>query len=80
MPTAPKKEGAPRLVSDYIDASTASWKAYLISKFFLLMDAEVIIGIPLCTRIQEDFSAWHFEKTVLFGSLGIPCTCKQKSE
>jgi hypothetical protein len=30
------------------------------------MDIDVIKGIPLCTGAQEDFWAWHFEKSGVF--------------
>jgi hypothetical protein len=30
------------------------------------MDSEVIRNIPLSTRVQEDFWAWHFEKNGVF--------------
>jgi hypothetical protein len=65
-PVAPKKQGAPRLVSDYIDNTSATWDNSKVDEFFLPMDADVIKGIPLCTRVQEDFWAWHFEKNGVF--------------
>lgn len=33
---------------------------------FLPMDAQVILGIPLCTRNIPDFWAWHYEKHMTF--------------
>jgi hypothetical protein len=33
---------------------------------FSAMDAEVIRGIPLCTRVQTDFWVWHYEETGIF--------------
>jgi LPS sulfotransferase NodH len=30
------------------------------------MDVEIIRGILLCTRNQEDFWSWHFEKNGVF--------------
>jgi hypothetical protein len=60
---ASKRMGAPRLVSEYIDVSSASWQDDQLNEFFLLMDIEVIKGIPLCTQIQADFWARHFEKS-----------------
>jgi hypothetical protein len=62
MPVAPRKQGAPQHVCDYIDNTTASWKEDKLEEFFWPMDVEVIKGIPLCTRRQEDFWAWQFEK------------------
>jgi hypothetical protein len=66
MPVAPRKQGAPQRVCDYIDNTTASWKEDKLEEFFWPMDVEVIKGIPLCTRRQEDFWAWQFEKTGVF--------------
>jgi hypothetical protein len=66
IPVAPKKDEAPRRVCDYIIASSAAWDSDKIEEFFLPMDAEIIQGIPLCTRIQDDFWAWHFEKSGIF--------------
>lgn len=30
------------------------------------MDSEVISNIPICTRRQDDFWAWHYEKSGIF--------------
>jgi hypothetical protein len=65
-PVAPRKERAPKLVSDYIDHTSASWRVDKLEEFFLPMDYEVIKGIPLCTQNQQDFWAWHHERTGLF--------------
>jgi hypothetical protein len=46
-PIAPRKQGAPRRVSDFIDTTTASWDHEKLEEFFLPMDVEVIRGIPL---------------------------------
>jgi hypothetical protein len=35
-------------------------------EFFTLADVAVITSIPLSTRRQDDFWAWHFEKCGLF--------------
>jgi hypothetical protein len=37
-----------------------------LERFFYPMDIEIIRNIPLCTGIQEDFWAWHFEKFGVF--------------
>jgi hypothetical protein len=65
LPVAPRKQGAPRRVSEYINSSTTSWNSKL-EEFFLPTNVEVIKGIPLCLRNQDDFSAWHYEKTDVF--------------
>lgn len=37
-----------------------------LNQFFLPMDVEAIVAIPLSTRVQDDFWAWQFEKTGVF--------------
>jgi hypothetical protein len=58
-PMAPRKEDTPNLVSDYIDHTSASRRTDKVDEFFWPMGAEVIKGIPLCTRNQQDFWACH---------------------
>jgi hypothetical protein len=57
---------APILVSELIDATTATWDMQLLETFFTPVDMETIGNIPLCTRKQEDFWAWHHEKSDVF--------------
>ena len=63
---APQKQGVPRMVTDYIDSTSAIWKQEKLEEFFVPMDVEMIKGIPLSTRNQVDFWAWHFERTRIF--------------
>jgi len=60
------KVNPPRLVSELIDETTATWKEELIREFFLPMDVSTILSIPLCTRRQPDFWSWHFDRKGLF--------------
>lgn len=48
----------PRLVADFIDTTSATWKEQVIRQVFVPVDAEAILKIPLCTRHVEDFWAW----------------------
>ena len=57
---------APVKVSDYIDHHMATWNEEKLERFFLPMDAEIIRNIPLLTRVQSDFWAWHFERNGMF--------------
>jgi hypothetical protein len=34
----------------------------MLEEFFTPLDTMTIANIPLCTRKQEDFWAWHFDK------------------
>lgn len=53
----------PRMVSELIDATTASWRKDLIRLVFLPFDADAIMAIPLCTRNVEDFWSWSSERS-----------------
>ena len=52
----------PQLVIELIDSQSASRDLQKLQAYFLPMDAEIISNIPLCTRRQEDFWAWHSDK------------------
>jgi hypothetical protein len=54
------------LVSDLIDSTTASWNKTKIQQVFVSTDAEIILGLPLCTRVVDDFWAWTHEKKGAF--------------
>ena len=55
-----------RMVSDLIDNTTGCWNMQRLKQSFLPMDWEAIASIPLSTRRQADFWAWHYEKTGVF--------------
>ena len=46
---------APHLVSELIDATTATWDMQMLQTYFTPADVKVILNIPLCTRRQADF-------------------------
>jgi hypothetical protein len=48
------KDDPPRLVSDFIETTSASWKTDLLEECFLPMDYECIKSIPLSTRRLDD--------------------------
>jgi hypothetical protein len=56
----------PQMVSELIDQSIASWDHGKLQEFFTPVDVDAITSIPLSTRRQEDFWAWHFEKRGIF--------------
>jgi hypothetical protein len=56
----------PTLVSELIDDMSMTWDQELLGTVFLPMDAELIANIPLSTRRQSDFWAWHYERNGLF--------------
>ncbi|XP_020153536.1 uncharacterized protein [Aegilops tauschii subsp. strangulata] len=55
-------QNRPTMVSELITPATASWNRQLVQSTFMPMDADIILGIPLCTRNMPDFWAWHYEK------------------
>jgi hypothetical protein len=62
-PMAPCRVADPlRRVSEFMDASTASWREERVHQCFLPMDADIILGIPICGRRQEDFWSWHYDR------------------
>ena len=56
----------PVLVSDLIDSTTRSWNKHVLTEHFIAPNVEVILNIPLSTRIQDDFWAWHYDKRGVF--------------
>jgi hypothetical protein len=56
----------PVLVSELIDHGSLTWNHELVKSVFLPMDAELITNIPLSTRRQKDFWAWHYECNGVF--------------
>ena len=56
----------PQLVSELINHAEASWDWDKLNQVFSPVDVDTIAGIPICTRQQDDFWAWHPEKRGLF--------------
>nr|XP_051221174.1 uncharacterized protein LOC127339353 [Lolium perenne] len=65
-PIVSLKQNPPILVSHLIDETSSTWREEIIREFFLPIDAAVIMSIPLCTRRQEDFWAWNFDRRGIF--------------
>jgi hypothetical protein len=65
-PLVPLKNNPPQMVSELIDETSVTWSEGVIHEFFLPMDTSAILSIPLCTRRQNDFWAWSYEKKGLF--------------
>jgi hypothetical protein len=57
---------SPMLVSELIDATSATWDRQKLQAHLLPEDVEVIFNIPLCTRCQDDVWAWHHERSGIF--------------
>jgi hypothetical protein len=65
-PVACMQDEPPHLVSELIDVYGAMWDKEKLQKFFLPMDRNIISQIPLSTRRQVDFWAWHYDKNGIF--------------
>ena len=57
---------SPQMVSELIDHTTVLWDVQKLHAIFCPSDVEAILNIPLCTRRQGDFWAWHHEKRGIF--------------
>jgi hypothetical protein len=62
-PIACLKENPSMKVSDFIDATSATWKTNLLQQWFLPMEIETIKSIPLSTHRMDGRWAWHYEKS-----------------
>jgi len=58
----------PTRVSELIDPLSIVWDIQALKMHFIPMDWELILNIPLTTRRQPDFWAWHYEKQGCFRS------------
>jgi hypothetical protein len=65
-PIVSLKPNPPQLVSGLIDETQATWREEVIREFFLPMDAAAILSIPLSTRRQHVFRAWHYDHNGMF--------------
>lgn len=54
------------LVSQLMEPATAQWNENLVRTVFVPIDAEAILGIPLCTRRVADFWAWGKDPRGIF--------------
>jgi hypothetical protein len=57
---------SPDTVSKLIDLLSLTWNLQTVEAYFLPMDGELIRSIPLSSRRQQDFWAWHYEKIGVF--------------
>jgi hypothetical protein len=59
-------KGRQRWVSDLIDKNSMTWKEDLIRSLFPSYDAEEILRIRLPHSAEQDYIAWHHDKTGIF--------------
>jgi ribonuclease HI len=60
------KRDPPTLVAELMDSIAACWNVQKLQEFFLPMDVEAILSIPVSTSRMEDFWAWKHERTGIF--------------
>jgi hypothetical protein len=65
-PYVSKIVNPPEKVSELIEPALGQWNVEKLNLVFLPMDVEVIREIPISTRVQGDFWAWHFEMMGMF--------------
>jgi hypothetical protein len=56
----------PTQVAFFIEAATSTWKEEELRRFFLPMDVESILQIPLSHRRFSDCWAWHYDRKGIF--------------
>jgi hypothetical protein len=56
----------PQKVGDFIDQVTRQWDRQKLNFFFQPVDVRVIMNIPVSSRVQSDFWAWHYDKKGIF--------------
>lgn len=65
-PVSAISEAPPKLVAELIDTMSGWWDRGELARHFLPMDIEAICNIPISSVQQDDFWAWHHEKTGIF--------------
>jgi hypothetical protein len=45
-----------------------TWRKEVVQRYFIQMDIEAILQIPLSLRMQDDCWAWHYEKNGIFSA------------
>lgn len=61
----------PQYVSELLNHMEATWVWEMLHKFFTPADVEIIANIPICTRGQPDFWAWHPDERCVLSSISI---------
>lgn len=56
----------PIMVSEIIDSTTDTWNKQKIETTFVKVNADLIMGLPRCTRFIKDFWSCNFETTGMF--------------
>ena len=56
----------PQHVSELIVPATRTWDKQMLVEHFVDPDVDAIMNIPLSTRLQEDFYAWHYDNRGIF--------------
>jgi hypothetical protein len=65
-PVACLTENPPLLVSKFIDRTTGTWDVQKLNIHMVPFDVQIIRNIPITTRLQAYFWAWHHDRKGLF--------------
>ncbi|KAL6218360.1 hypothetical protein ACLB2K_011574 [Fragaria x ananassa] len=65
-PSSPQSGDAPQLVSELINHFTRRWDQEKLERFFTPAVVDLILGIPLSTRVSGDCQIWHCHKKRIF--------------
>jgi hypothetical protein len=65
-PVACLTENPPLLVSEFIDRTASTWDVHKLNIHMVPFDVQIIRNIPITTRLQADFWAWHHDRKGLF--------------
>lgn len=60
-PICARSTNQPTLVSDLIDHASKTWSRQVLEEHFIAPDIDIILNIPLSSRIQSNFWAWHYD-------------------
>jgi ribonuclease HI len=65
-PVCAKTREPPQRVSEFMCATTRTWKEEVLNQHLIPMDVEAVKTIPISHTMQPDFWAWHYEKNGIF--------------
>jgi hypothetical protein len=65
-PFASRMAHPPPKVCDFMDQTARQWDEEKLNTWFFPLDVEVIKTIPISTRTQDDFWAWHYDRKGMF--------------
>ena len=65
-PICARTQNPPMLASELIDGAIKTCDRQVLEEHFIEPDIDVITNIPLSSRVQSNFWAWHYDKRGIF--------------